>query len=309
MHKEINKAVDTFHRIAFGTKNNVDKIPQTKLAAFISALTELLTARYEKNWYPENPNRGSGYRCIRVNGQSIDPTVLESLKRAQIKYSKDLIITELTIWVDPGVVSVRIGEDGSIGSEVVDEKVFNIGKESSAARETEEGFSSRSSSPGTSSGYRSSSSQSSSQSSSPVPSQYSATEFNPYCPSYASHYQRPTSPTYVQTPERNPSPTASQVLPNAVRSQRRPVIPFGSTMIPTPSRDIFNQSSYIPVSATQHMAAFSRSSALFSNQNTVASAPSFDGIGKVAFSPYHAMSMMYGGNLQQSNFYDIPAMA
>lgn len=124
MRKEIDKAVEIFHRIALKSRlSGYDKVSDLQLNAFVSVLTELLLNRYKNNWYPMSPNRGSGYRCLRINGQCIDPTVVEGLKRAGISV-KNINGTELTVWVDPGVVSVRIGEEGSIGSEVVDEEVF-----------------------------------------------------------------------------------------------------------------------------------------------------------------------------------------
>jgi hypothetical protein len=325
MLKEIHKAVDTFHRIAFGTKNNACKLPESKLAAFITVLTELLTARYEKNWYPENPDRASGYRCIRVNGQSVDPTIVESLKRAKINLTKSLICTEVTIWVDPGVVSVRIGEDGSIGSEIVDEEVYNIGKLTKntdlkrSVSESDEGFSSsRSSSPESNASDRSWSF-SSSASSSPVPSKYSVSpsppviEFNPYAPpshvSYPSLYQRPATPhTPSQRVQSNSSSAVGYFQPKGVRSQGRSVVPSGPTMSSTPNGDI-GQQGHIPVSQAQRPSAYTRPRALFPAQDN-GSAPrtSLDGVGKMAFNLYHTTPMMYGGNIQQS-FYDIPTMA
>uniref|UniRef100_A0A0B6ZVR2 Anti-proliferative protein domain-containing protein n=1 Tax=Arion vulgaris TaxID=1028688 RepID=A0A0B6ZVR2_9EUPU len=322
MQKEIKKAVEVFHRIAFGTKNNVQKIPEKKLAEFVSVLTELLTARYAKIWYPENPDKGSGYRCIRVNNQSVDPTVVESLKRAKIVLSKDLIITELTIWVDPGIVSFRIGEDGSVGSEVVDEEVYNLGKQTKentlkrSGFESDEGFSSRSSSPETSMS-ESSQSACSSKSASPVPSKYSPVpptmEFNPYSPpihiSYPSLYQRPTTPL-SQQPRRNTSPITNQLQPHTIRSQSRPVIHFGPTMMSTSNRDLFSQQSFIPASAAHRVTSYSGPQTVFSNQDHINTyGTSHDGIEKMTFNPYHTMPMMYGGSLQQTNFYDIPVVA
>uniref|UniRef100_A0A0B7A853 Anti-proliferative protein domain-containing protein n=1 Tax=Arion vulgaris TaxID=1028688 RepID=A0A0B7A853_9EUPU len=324
MLKEIQKAVEVFHRIAFGTKNNVGKFPESKLAAFITVLTELLTVRYEKNWYPENPDRASGYRCIRVNNQSVDPTIVESLKRAKVELTKGLIRTELTIWVDPGVVSVRIGEDGSIGSEIVDEEAYNISQRTTetalkrSTSESDEGFSSsRSSSPESSSSDHSWS-LSSSVSSSPIPSKYSASpsppamEYNPYSPpahvSYPSLFPRPATPHLPsQRPQTTASPTTNYFQTQGVRSHGRCVIPSGPTLSSTPVGDI-GQQGHIPVSSVQRGTAYTRPRSLFPAQdNGSASRATQDG--KVAFNLYHTSPMMYGGNLQPTSFYDIPAMA
>lgn len=114
MLKQIEKAVEVFRRMIFGRSTN---IPQHKLDVFVATLTDVLKDRYENYWFPENPERASAYRCIRINNQSIDPVVVESLKRAKIDVVETLMSTELTIWVDPGEVYVRIGEEhGSIGA-------------------------------------------------------------------------------------------------------------------------------------------------------------------------------------------------
>lgn len=318
MLKEIEKAVEIFHSIAFGTKHNANKLPEDKLAVFVSVLTELLTVRYEKNWFPENPERGSGYRCIRVNTQSIDPTIVESLKRAKIDLVKGLISTEVTIWVDPGVVSVRIGEDGSIGPIVVDEAVYNTSRQAkeNSLKDSDEGFSSRSSSPQSSISDFSRSG-SPYMSSSPLPTKYvtspspPAMEYNPYSPpvhvSYPSLHQHPAASLPPQQPMRNLSPKASYLQPHVGRPHSRSITPFSATMVSSSSSDLF---SHIPVSAAQLAAAYTHPRTLFSTHDSSSSSGAvLDGIGKMAFNPYQAMPMMYGGSLAQTNFYDIPAMA
>lgn len=318
MLKEIEKAVEMFHSIAFGTKVNAAKVPENKLVVFIKVLTDLLTARYKKNWYPENPERGSGYRCIRVNTQSIDPTVVESLKRADIDIVKGLIITEVTIWVDPGVVSVRIGEDGSIGPIVVDEEVYNMRRKTkSSQKDTDEGFSSRSSSP-QSSMSDSSRTASPCMSTSPVPTKYitipssSAIEYNPYSPpvhiSYPSLHQHTPATLSAQQPMRNLSPKASYLQPQVLRPHGQSVTPFASSVMSSANSDVF---SHIPASTAQLAAVYTQPRSLFATQDSSStSAGLHDTIGKIAFNPYHqSMSMIYGSNLAQTNFYDIPAMA
>ncbi|VDP19001.1 unnamed protein product [Soboliphyme baturini] len=62
------------------------------------------------------PLRGSAYRCIRINGK-MDPLVLKAAGQCNVPLDQLRMAfpPELTIWVDPGEVSVRFGEDGSIG--------------------------------------------------------------------------------------------------------------------------------------------------------------------------------------------------
>ncbi|CAG5120719.1 unnamed protein product [Candidula unifasciata] len=318
---EIHKAVETLHKIAFGAKHtNAYRLPEKKLATFITILTELLTARYENNWYPENPDRGSGYRCIRINNQCVDPTVVETLKRAKIELTKGFVFTEVTVWVDPGVVSVRIGEDGSIGSEVVDEEAYNFGKRTKqtvsnhSGSESDEGFSSsRSSSPESSASERS---WSSSPSTSPVSSKSSTSptpstpEFNPYSPpahvSYPGRYSRPTTP-HLSSQQSLKNQSQVNYLQGA-RSQGRPVIPFGPTLSSTPNGDI-SQQGHIPSPSVQRPASYTRPRALFPAEETGRSPRTpVNAVGKVGFKQYHTTPLVFGGSLPQANL-DIPAMA
>lgn len=182
--------------------------------------------------------------------------------------------------------------------------------------ESDEGFSSRSSSPESSSSERSWSS-SPSVSSSPIPSKLAvspppaAVEFNPYTP--RSHASYPNLYHGVGTPaqqgHRNLSPAASHFQSHVGRSQGRSNIPFGPAMMPTPNGDLLGQQGHIPVSSSQRT-SYTRPRALFTAQDNSSSfKTSLESVGKAAFNQYHGAPMMYAGNLPQSSFFDIPAMA
>jgi len=324
MKKEIDFAVENFHRIAFGTKKHGHKyISESKLASFVTILTELLFKRYEKNWYPTNPDRGSGYRCIRINTQSFDPTIKESMDKAKIVLPSDFQMTqEVTIWVDPGVVSVRIGEDGSIGSEIIDEEVYKLGKvpqivESPVKRlgsVDDDDCSSRSSTPD---------SKASDRSTSPLltlsmnPRNFSASpepEYNPYNP--------PSRVTYPQRFRQIPSPPSSlgnfssspplmNTSPNrafhqmaAANQARSPLSSRGSPVSFSSQRDASQSArGYIPQGAHRNMTYNRPSRPITSNSDN---SSHFEGL--KSYSPY-SMSMGYDRNLQAANLYDIPAMA
>jgi len=75
------------------------------------------------HWYPLCPYRGSGYRCIRIGKGSshvqtseIDPVYIKALSKCGITIEEfqERMPENLTIWIDPGEVSYRIGEYGSI---------------------------------------------------------------------------------------------------------------------------------------------------------------------------------------------------
>jgi hypothetical protein len=75
------------------------------------------------HWYPLCPYRGSEYRCIRLGKGSsktkhseIDPVYIKTLSKCGITIEEFLerMPENLTIWIDPGEVSYRIGECGKI---------------------------------------------------------------------------------------------------------------------------------------------------------------------------------------------------
>ena len=74
------------------------------------------------HWYPEQPTRGQGYRCLRLHQSSgPDPLVLEAAKRADFVHGPLTWPLEMILWIDPGQVTARIGERGSIFPVTVDD--------------------------------------------------------------------------------------------------------------------------------------------------------------------------------------------
>ena len=100
--------------------------PQLKIAALVDfglTLRRVLILKYENHWYPLCPYRESEYRCIRLGKGSsktknseIDPVYIKTLSRCGITIEEFLnrMPENLTIWIDPGEVSYRIGECGKI---------------------------------------------------------------------------------------------------------------------------------------------------------------------------------------------------
>ena len=100
--------------------------PQLKIGALVDFglnLRHILILKYENHWYPLCPYRGSEYRCIRLGKGSsktkyseIDPVYIKTLSRCGISIEEflDRMPENLTIWIDPGEVSYRIGECGKI---------------------------------------------------------------------------------------------------------------------------------------------------------------------------------------------------
>lgn len=90
-------------------------VSESKLQKFRENLIEVLRRRYRDHWFPEKPFKGSGYRCIRINGK-MDPVVGQAGERCGLSstFLHSTYPNELTMWIDPLEVSYRIGENGRI---------------------------------------------------------------------------------------------------------------------------------------------------------------------------------------------------
>lgn len=89
--------------------NGADEI---KSRAFCDALRVVLTEHFSNHWDPEHPQKGSGYRCIRIHHDRAEPLVDRAAFSSKTRQVLDLLPSELTLWFDPTNVSYRIGENG-----------------------------------------------------------------------------------------------------------------------------------------------------------------------------------------------------
>jgi protein Tob/BTG len=99
------------HLIRLGRRN----VSESQLQKFRDCLIEVLRRRYRDHWFPEKPFKGSGYRCIRINGK-MDPIIAQAGEGCGLSstFLHQTFPSELTMWIDPLEVSYRIGENGSI---------------------------------------------------------------------------------------------------------------------------------------------------------------------------------------------------
>lgn len=112
MRHEVLSAVNFLTNLL--QKGSIDLV---LVETFKQALFKFLCLHYTNHWFPDKPNKGSAYRCMRIVNKKIDPLILRAavhcgLTEQQLRL---LLPSELTIWVDPNEVSYRIGEEGSIG--------------------------------------------------------------------------------------------------------------------------------------------------------------------------------------------------
>lgn len=88
-----------------------ERLSSDKVELFVERLAVALQEKFKGHWYPENPSRGQAYRCIRVNRfHRQDPELLRACKESGVQYSDLGLPRELTLWIDPGEVCCRYGE-------------------------------------------------------------------------------------------------------------------------------------------------------------------------------------------------------
>lgn len=112
MIEEVDSAVSFLARILSNTNMDNDRMD-----CFKEMLQMIMVDHYQNHWFPEKPFKGSGYRCIRIVNQKMDPLLAKA--GAVIGLTEqdllNILPREFTMWVDPREVSYRIGEEGSIG--------------------------------------------------------------------------------------------------------------------------------------------------------------------------------------------------
>lgn len=87
-------------------------LSQNKAAVFSQHLANELAADYKTHWYEDQPLKGSAFRCIEEGSSP----VLRAAKSAGFELTGSenrLWPTGLTVWVDPGECSYRIGSHGA----------------------------------------------------------------------------------------------------------------------------------------------------------------------------------------------------
>eukprot|EP00096_Caligus_rogercresseyi_P011347 TRINITY_DN4436_c0_g2_i1.p1 TRINITY_DN4436_c0_g2~~TRINITY_DN4436_c0_g2_i1.p1 ORF type:complete len:407 (-),score=175.34 TRINITY_DN4436_c0_g2_i1:129-1349(-) len=92
-----------------------NKLPRRRVNLFGEELESALRDKFADHWYPDKPFKGSAFRCLKITDPA-DP-VLNRAARHSGNPILDIIEnlpTDLAIWIDPGEVSYRIGEKGSV---------------------------------------------------------------------------------------------------------------------------------------------------------------------------------------------------
>ncbi|XP_032594407.1 protein Tob1 isoform X2 [Drosophila grimshawi] len=109
MHIEIQVALN------FVISYLYNKLPRRRVNIFGEELEKALRDKFQGHWYPEKPFKGSAYRCLKT-GDPIDSVLGRAARESGVPITDILenLPNELSVWVDPGEVSYRIGEKGAV---------------------------------------------------------------------------------------------------------------------------------------------------------------------------------------------------
>jgi len=115
MRTEITSAADFLVDLVRAHNSSNNTLTDVQLQKFRNNVCDCLARHYVDHWFPSAPMKGSGYRCIRINGK-MDPLIARAgcMMGLAAAYLRAMFPSELTMWVDPSEVSYRIGENGSI---------------------------------------------------------------------------------------------------------------------------------------------------------------------------------------------------
>lgn len=134
MHIEVQVALN------FVISYLYNKLPRRRVNIFGEELEKALKDKFKGHWYPEKPFKGSAFRCLKT-GDPVDPVLERAAKESGVPIQDVLenLPHELSVWVDPGEVSYRIGEKGAVKI-LFSESSADPHDESSADREVTKTF-------------------------------------------------------------------------------------------------------------------------------------------------------------------------
>jgi len=104
MKSEIDSAVNFLSNIL---RSGAVGLTADQMMSFRRCLETTLVSRYRDHWFPDRPQRGSAYRCVRIVNRKLDRLLASAANSAGVPEPllERLLPAELTLWVDPEEVS------------------------------------------------------------------------------------------------------------------------------------------------------------------------------------------------------------
>ncbi|XP_018410128.1 PREDICTED: protein BTG3-like [Nanorana parkeri] len=107
MHEEVKLGASYIVRLL----NRHQKLDSKQVERFTETLTAILCNKFEGHWYPDSPQKGQAYRCIRIEKNLlVDDSVLQACVKSGLRCSQLALPKNMSIWIDPKEVSCRLGE-------------------------------------------------------------------------------------------------------------------------------------------------------------------------------------------------------
>lgn len=108
-----------YHGIAYLTRSLIGRYSATTIDLLHFTLERNLAKQYENNWFPAEPQRGSGRRCLTLSPTGVPPRpIYYACKSARVNWEDWMAClggVEMDLFIDPGCVSVRFGKWGTSG--------------------------------------------------------------------------------------------------------------------------------------------------------------------------------------------------
>ncbi|KNC82303.1 hypothetical protein SARC_05395 [Sphaeroforma arctica JP610] len=99
---------------------------------FEHTLSGMLVHNFRSTWFVDQPHRGSGNRCLRIERGQMDPSLANTARSIGVSIIRlqNLLPTDITIWIDPKSVCYR-SERSPLFS-IYDEEDFSSGDSDSS---------------------------------------------------------------------------------------------------------------------------------------------------------------------------------
>ena len=115
MKLELEAVVDLMQQLLHAY--NKEYLSEKQIDRFGRCLKRVLYKQWITSWYPNDPNRGSGFRTLWVYpDEGVQSFLTEACEVSLIYWTtlRQALPLNFTIWVNPGTVKYRIGESGVI---------------------------------------------------------------------------------------------------------------------------------------------------------------------------------------------------